>query len=198
MKRLIYIATNNQHKVEEIGAALRDLPIKLAPAKEVAPGLDWLEVGQTFAENARIKALAIRQKTEAAVLADDSGLVVDALNGAPGIYSSRYAGANATDSANVDKLLLALFEVPEERRTARFVCSLCFITEIGQVFEVEAICPGRILTARHGGGGFGYDPVFALDNGKTMAEISRDEKSAISHRGKALEQLKNILAKAPR
>lgn len=189
VKRLVYIATNNRHKVQEVQAAMGHLNLTFGAAQDIAPGIDWNETGLTFAENARIKALALKQFTDLAVLADDSGLSVDALGGAPGIYSSRYSGIGATDTANVDRLLLEMNGIPPIDRSAHFVCSLCFIDEGNVETTVEAFCGGTILTVPKGTGGFGYDPIFLLPSGKTMSELSREEKMRISHRGNALKLL---------
>jgi XTP/dITP diphosphohydrolase len=157
------------------------------------------ENGKTFAENAFIKARAAFQRTKIMPLADDSGLEVDALHGAPGIFSARYAGEPKDDERNIKKLLNELKDVPEEKRTARFRCSLAVITPDGQEQLLEGTVEGRILKEKKGKGGFGYDPVFYLPEfGKTMAELPMEVKNSISHRARAFQQLipflENILS----
>jgi XTP/dITP diphosphohydrolase len=163
--------------------------------RETGVKIDWNESGQTFEENSRIKAMALRQHTRSAVLADDSGLAVDALNGAPGIYSSRYGGLadNASraeiDKCNMLKLLDILKDTPDSDRTARFVCCLVFIDENGIEKVFRGACEGTITRIPKGAYGFGYDPVFFLPTkGKTMAELSEIEKNKISHRSDAVAQ----------
>jgi len=155
------------------------------------------ETGATYEENARIKALAARQSQSAmSVLADDSGIEVDALLGAPGIQSARFAGDDATDIENVEKLLRALHGVDEGRRTARFVCTIVFIDEVGNEIVTQGFCEGKIAESPRGSNGFGYDPVFIPDeirDERTMGELTCEEKNRISHRGKALRALREIL-----
>ena len=157
-------------------------------ARDASPNISWNETGQTFLENARIKVNAIRKFTGHCILADDSGLQVDALNGAPGVWSSNYAGVEGDSGANNKKLIEELSSVPAEKRTARFVCTLLFVDESGeeQVFTGE--CHGKILTSARGENGFGYDPLFevAEKNGRTMAELTAAEKNEISHRALAM------------
>ena len=199
MPRIVYIATNNRHKVEEMQAALPELlrgKIEFREARVLealgATGgkpIDWDETGETFRENAAIKCRTLRTYTSNAVLGDDSGLVVPALGGAPGIYSSRYAGLGATTAANNAKLLDALAGLSDSARDGYFVCSLCFTTEDGAEFFFEERCEGQITDKPIGREGFGYDPLFRLPDGRTMAEMTQDEKNRISHRGKALAKL---------
>jgi XTP/dITP diphosphohydrolase len=192
----ILVATNNKNKIPEIVEnldrdgwtylTLGELGITEAPE----------ETGETYEENARIKAQAPRKQTQLAVLADDSGLEVDALGGAPGVYSSRYAGEDATDRQNLEKLLAELKDVPAEKRTARFVCHIVFIDEQDREISVRGVCEGHIATTPSGHEGFGYDPVFlpsALTDGRTMAQLSSAEKNGISHRGNALRSLRDQL-----
>lgn len=194
----LLLATTNAGKVREIGLLLEGLPyevIGLQDLPQAPPPVD--ETGTTFTENAVLKSEYYFAQTRLLSLSDDSGLEVDALDGAPGIYSARFAGAGATDADRVVKLLEALQDVPDAQRTARFVCSIAITGEIKgevqtQVFE--GFAAGLITRAPRGTHGFGYDPVFfdpAL--GRTFAELSRDEKSGRSHRGKALTAAKVVL-----
>ena len=157
---------------------------------------DVEEDGETFEDNANLKARAACKEMNMPAIADDSGLCVDYLNGEPGVYSARYSGIHGDDEANIDKLLKNLENVPKEKRTARFVCAACCVFPDGKIITVRGECEGEILTERHGNGGFGYDPIF-MANGKPFGEITSQEKDSMSHRGKALrlmsEQLKNII-----
>lgn len=192
MKSLV-IATSNPHKVEEIGAVLGQLGIACLPLGDAGiPEPD--EHGATFGENARIKAIAYARALGRTVLADDSGLEVDALGGAPGVHSAYYAGTGATraerDAANNARLLRELAEVPDARRTARFVCVLCIARPDGEIVaEAYGTFEGMIGRAPRGANGFGYDPLLVLPDGRTAAELSNDEKNARSHRGNALRAL---------
>ena len=193
MKRVI-IASNNAHKVDEIEHALDFPGWQFCTLREAGITSNPEEDGDSFEANARIKARAARAAAgeAVAVLADDSGLQVDALDGAPGVYSSRYAGTDGDDAANNAKLLRELAEVPTEKRTARFVCVLVFIDEDGSELVVRGEVPGRIDYEAHGEAGFGYDPLFLPDEygGKlSFAEVAQSEKSKISHRGCALRAL---------
>jgi len=177
------IATHNQHKLTELERILSPLRITVttAPLDEVE------ETGTTFAQNAFLKADAACRQTGLPAVADDSGLMVDALDGAPGVYSARYAGEGATDSQRIEKLLHALKDVPQEQRTAHFVSSICCMFPNGKTVTAEGTCMGSIAFSPSGTDGFGYDPVF-LVNDKTFAELTAKEKDAISHRGHALRQ----------
>lgn len=184
--RILYLASNNRHKAEELTAMTGGL-FDVRLAKELDPNVSWDETGETFVANARIKAETVRRLTSAAVLADDSGLEVDALGGAPGVHSSRYAGTDGDDAGNNAKLLLALADVPDDRRTARFVCTLYFVDEQGHVQTFRGECRGTILRAKRGAKGFGYDPLFLVDgDGRTMAEMPEADKNAVSHRSRAV------------
>ncbi len=199
MAKTVIIATNNAHKIKEIETALNFEGWEFKTLKEAGLESNPDETGTTFVENARIKAQAVRALSNTATLADDSGIVVDALDGAPGVYSSRYSGVDGDDAANNAKLLREMSEIAPEHRTARFVCSLVFIDEDGTEYVAEGRVEGRIGYEERGDGGFGYDPLFFPDdyNGeKTMAEISQSEKNAISHRGSALRELRNLLHNA--
>jgi len=191
------VATSNPHKVEEISAVLGQIGIACVPM-EAAGIPEPEENGATFEENARIKAIAYAKALGVTVLADDSGLEVDALGGAPGVHSARYAGAGATraerDAANNAKLLRALAGVPHARRTARFVCVLCVARSDGSIVaEARGTFDGWIGEAPRG---FGYDPLLVLADGRTSAELTSDEKNARSHRGNALRELVQRLASA--
>jgi len=184
------IATSNPHKVDEISAVLGPLGIRCIPLGR-ADIPEPEEDGATFEENARIKARAYASALGRVVLADDSGLEVDALGGAPGVHSARYAGIGATreerDRANNMKLLAALSNVPDAQRTARFVCVLSIARPDGTIIaESRGTFDGIIGRAPRGSNGFGYDPLLVLEDGRTSAELSPDEKNARSHRGNAL------------
>lgn len=193
MAKEVIIATNNEHKVEEIESALKFEGWEFKSLKEAGVVSNPEETGTTFLENARIKAQAVHDLTGCAVLADDSGLIVDALDGAPGVYSSRYAGVDGDDAANNAKLLSELQDVPDEKRTARFACVLVFIDEDGQEIDVEGFVEGVIGHTLVGEEGFGYDPLFLpneFGHTKSLAQVSQAEKNQISHRGCALQNLR--------
>ena len=189
----IVAGTRNAGKVREIRQALADLLFEVGgiPDEGLA---DVEETGVTFSENAILKARYYAQHTGEYCLADDSGLEVDALGGAPGVYSARYSGQGATDAANNQKLLLALQDVPPEKRTARFRSVLALAGPDGSLLLADGTCEGLILSEPKGDGGFGYDPLFWLpDQQKTLAEMTLQQKNAISHRGNALKVLKQKL-----
>ncbi len=193
MTKTVVIATNNAHKVEEIETALNFEGWEFKSLRDAGLVSDPEENGTTFLENARIKARAAHELSGIAVLADDSGLIVDALDGAPGVYSSRYSGEDGNDAANNAKLLHELAEVPAESRTARFASVLVFIDEDGIETVAEGFVEGKIGFELVGENGFGYDPLFLPDlyEGKlTMAELTQAQKNSISHRGNALRELK--------
>lgn len=197
MSKQIVIATNNAHKVEEIENALDFPGWQFKSLREAGLVSDPEETGTTFLENARIKARAAHRLAGCAVLADDSGLIVDALNGAPGVYSSRYSGEDGNDAANNAKLLRELEGVEDAKRTARFATVLVFIDEDGAETVAEGFVEGRIGHELVGENGFGYDPLFLPDEkggSITMAQLSQDQKNAISHRGNALRVLRKKLA----
>lgn len=192
----IWVATKNAHKVEEIQQILGDLYV-VKSLLDIPDFPDIEENGATYGENALIKAKSLWEKVKEPVFADDSGLEVDALNGAPGLYSSRYSGPDATHEKNIDKLLSELKNVPDGERGARFRCVIAYIDENGNNHEFEGIFPGKIGYERSGAGGFGYDPVFYLpDRNCSVAEIPAGEKNRISHRGLAVEKFKNYLLDA--
>ncbi|HAH79573.1 MAG TPA: non-canonical purine NTP pyrophosphatase, RdgB/HAM1 family [Ruminococcaceae bacterium] len=177
----LVIATHNRNKVVEFGRILRPLGVRAVSAE--LPEVE--ETGKTFAENAFLKADSACRATGRPAVADDSGLAVGALGGAPGIYSARYAGEGAPNGARIEKLLSALKGVPAEKRGAQFVCAICCVFPNGDRITAQGRCPGRIAFAPEGEGGFGYDPVFLFGE-RTFAELSPEEKDRVSHRGKAL------------
>ncbi len=188
MTRRLLVATGNRGKLAEFAALLPGVAV--LGLADVGVG-DLPETGETFEDNARQKATEAARRAGVWCLADDSGLCVDALDGAPGVNSARYAGRHGDDSANRALLLERLAAVPEGGRSARFVCVLVLVAADGEVLaEARGECPGRIVHAPRGELGFGYDPVFVPDGDtRTMAELPSDEKNARSHRGRALEAL---------
>jgi len=195
MRRFI-VATKNKAKLIEIKSVLRDFPLEVISMEEVGLHEDIDECGETFEENALIKAEKIFELSGQAVIADDSGLCVDYLNGAPGIYSARFAGENGTTLERNNKLLGLLRDVPHEKRTARFVCAIAVVFSDTDKFIVTGTLEGYIATNFSGNNGFGYDPLFFVpEYNITMAELTSPQKNKISHRGKALvamvEELKN-------
>lgn len=195
MERFI-VATKNAGKLKEIKEILKQMPFEVVSMSEAGVVDDIQETGKTFEENALIKAKHVAGLTNGYVMADDSGLEVDYLNGAPGVYSARFAGIKATDGENINKLLGMLEGVPFEKRTARFVCCICVVAPSKETFIVKAACEGFITFCPSGDKGFGYDPVFYVKEfGKTMAELDLHEKNAISHRGKALRLMADYLEK---
>lgn len=190
MKKVV-AATNNAKKLEEMNRILTHLGLEVVSLKSCGDFPEPVEDADSFMGNARIKALTAHKNTGLAAIADDSGLIVDALNGAPGVYSSRYAGEDATDADNNAKLLRELAEVPTGQRTARYACAIVFVDEDGTELEAFGTCEGSIGYEAAGQGGFGYDPYFLSADypGQTLAEVDADAKDAISHRGKALRDL---------
>lgn len=189
------IATHNQKKLAELRRILSPLGIEAMTADEAGIGFDDVEeTGTTFEENAQLKARALFDGSGFGTIADDSGLCVDALGGAPGVYSARYAGEHGNDADNIALLLKNMADVPDSERTARFVCSICCIKPDGEEFIIRGECEGKIGYECVGDGGFGYDPVFILESGKSMAQLTKEEKDAISHRGNALRVLAERLS----
>ncbi|HTC39515.1 MAG TPA: RdgB/HAM1 family non-canonical purine NTP pyrophosphatase [Steroidobacteraceae bacterium] len=194
--RRLVIATGNPGKLREFNSLLAGLPFELTSSAELKLSSPE-ETGTTFLANALLKARHAASLSASAAVADDSGLEVDALGGAPGIYSARYAGLGADDAANNAKLMRDLAGIPPERRGARYRCALAFVESVAdaQPLIAEADWQGFILDAPRGGGGFGYDPYFWLpDLNKTAAELTPAEKNRLSHRGKALRVLREQLA----
>ena len=197
MKQVI-IASNNAHKVEEIETALNFEGWTFQTLRQAGIESDPVEDAESFEGNARIKALAARRASDGnfAVLADDSGLEVEALDGAPGVYSSRYAGEDGNDAANNAKLFRELEGVPTEKRTARFVCTLVFIDVDGTESVARGTIEGKIGYELRGENGFGYDPLFIPDcfGGElTLAQVDQSQKNSVSHRGNALRALRQKL-----
>ncbi|HNX14101.1 MAG TPA: RdgB/HAM1 family non-canonical purine NTP pyrophosphatase [Oscillospiraceae bacterium] len=185
----IYLATGNPGKAREFADLFAAYDIEIA-VPEIMPDVD--ENGATFAENARIKAQALFDLIGENVIADDSGLCVDALEGRPGIYSARYAKPGKRRL----KILEELKDVPPEKRTARFICALCFIEKSGKMTICEGACEGHIIDRSRGTNGFGYDPIFQpIEFDKTFAELSRDEKNQISHRAASVRKLMDKCAR---
>lgn len=203
MVKKIIFATGNQNKMREIREIMGNLPVEILSMKEAGIGADITEDGTTFEENAAIKAKAVaellpEQDRDTIVLADDSGLEIDALNGEPGIYSARYMGENTSYHIKNAELIHRLEGVPEEKRTARFVCAVAAVLPDRTCLTVRGTIEGRIGYEERGSNGFGYDPIFMLpDRGCTTAELPPEEKNRISHRGQALrlmeEKLREIL-----
>ena len=196
----LLIATNNPGKVREYEELLADLPVEITFPAQEGVGLEVEETGLTFEENARIKALAFAQATGLLTLADDSGLEVDALGGAPGVHSARYAGPGASDIDRYQKLLTELEEVPTGGRSARFRCVVAIVQPDGTVYTADGACEGEIGFEPRGEHGFGYDPVFVVEGyaGQTMAELDPEIKNRISHRARAVEAARPILTQLTR
>lgn len=191
MKEVV-IATNNQGKAKEFEALLHSKGYTIKTLKDFPDVPEIIENGETFEENALIKARTLSGIVHTMVLADDSGLKVDVLDGEPGIYSARYAGVGATDQENNEKLLMNLKGVPLTQRTAQFHCTLALVDPEKEDLVVEGEVEGVILEAPKGTNGFGYDPLFYVPSeGKTMAELSNEEKNHLSHRAVALSKLEN-------
>ncbi len=192
----VVIATRNPGKLREIQAILTPLGLKVLSLRDFPEIPEILENGQTFEENAVKKAAAVARQTGRVAIADDSGLAVNALQGRPGVFSSRFAGEKATDEDRYRQLLKDMAGVPEGQREAAFICAVALASPNGKVEVVKGECWGEIALAPKGSHGFGYDPVFFLPElGKTMAELEPEVKNRISHRARALEKLKSILPK---
>lgn len=203
--RTLWIATGNPKKRGELERMLGPLGVTVRTADEAPGGMPHVDEDQPdFAGNAQKKAAALAKVVGAPTLADDSGLCVDALDGRPGVHSARYAGPNATDRDRIDKLLMELDGVPDDRRAAHFCCSLVVCGADGSArTTIEERCRGRILPAPRGDGGFGYDPIFVADattdspDPPSFAQLTPEQKDAISHRGRALRALLETLRNAP-
>jgi len=192
----LLIATNNQGKVKELQALLKDMGIELFTPAQINLDLDVVEDGQTYAENAAKKAIAFAQASGLISLADDSGLEVDALHGAPGLYSARYGSSNDEKLSDKDRRAYLIQNLKEKPRpwTARFHATIAIAIPTGETHLTEGFCEGEIIPEERGSGGFGYDPIFLLaDLGKTMAELSMEEKNRLSHRANAVIKTKPIL-----
>lgn len=187
----LVLASGNRHKIMELKELLQGIPFDLVGLDVFQNVIPAEENGKTFVENAIIKARAVMEQTGYWAFADDSGLVIDALGGNPGIYSARYAD---TDSACIDRVLLEMEQVPDDQRTARFVCCIAIVSPAGECWVDEGKAEGFILRERHGLAGFGYDPIFYYPELKqTFAELSPDIKNSVSHRARAVESAKQRL-----
>ena len=192
----IIFATGNEGKMKEVRMILKDLGLPVLSMKEAGVQADIVENGTTFEENAKIKAVAVQKLTGALVLADDSGLEIDYLNKEPGIYSARYMGEDTPYSVKNANLISRLAGVPDEQRTARFVCALAAAFPDEEVLTTRGTIEGIIGYEERGENGFGYDPIFYLpEYKKSTAELSPEEKNALSHRGRALRQMEEELRK---
>jgi XTP/dITP diphosphohydrolase len=193
----IAVATKNAHKVKELSKLMSIDGIEFVSLSELGFDGDIEENGTTFEENALIKARYVCKEYNLPAISDDSGLCVDALSGAPGIYSARYAsvdGGNSDDRANIDKLLSELKNIPEDKRTARFVCAMALCLPDGRELTVTGKCEGKIMNEISGKGGFGYDPIFfSFDANKTFGEASDEEKNKVSHRANAVKMMSQKL-----
>ena len=191
----VVMASNNAHKIAELRAILSAYGLDVVSQREAGVHVEPEETGTTFEENSRIKAVAVMQACGLPAVADDSGLMVDALNGEPGVYSARYGGPDCiSDSDRINYLLRKLENVPEGKRTAKFVSVITLVTPDGKEIVARGECPGHILFERHGNGGFGYDPLFLYEPlNKTFAEVTEEEKKQISHRARACEKMLEIM-----
>lgn len=193
MKKIVF-ATGNQDKMREIREIMADSGVRILSMKEAGVRADVVEDGRTFEENAQIKARAVAACTDAIVLADDSGLEIDALGGEPGIYSARYMGEDTSYTVKNQNLIDRLAGVAKEGRTARFVCAIAVVWPDGREHVVRRTMEGYIGWEPEGENGFGYDPIFYLDEfGCSSAALTREQKNEISHRGKALRAVKELL-----
>lgn len=193
-KGRIVFATGNAGKMREIRMIMEDMGMEILSMKEIGINPDIVEDGTTFTENAIIKAKAVAALTDAIVLADDSGLEIDALNKEPGIYSARYMGEDTSYRIKNANLIERLEGVPDEKRTARFVCAIAAVLPNGELLTTSGTVEGRIGYEEKGANGFGYDPIFFLPEfGCTSAELTDEQKNEISHRGKALRAMKELL-----
>ena len=193
MTKIIF-ATGNQDKMREIREIMADMDVEIQSMKEAGIQADIVEDGETFEDNARIKAQAIANDTDAIVLADDSGLEIDYLNKEPGVYSARDMGEDTSYTIKNQALLDRLQGVPKEKRTARFVCAIAAVLPDKEVLVTRQTMEGYIGNEPEGENGFGYDPIFYLDEfGCSSAALTREQKNAISHRGKALRAMRDLL-----
>lgn len=189
MKKVI-VATKNKGKAKDFEALFHPYGFTVLTLHDVADDMDIEETGATFQENAILKAEALSQRLNTLVIADDSGLMIDALNGAPGVYSARYAGESKSDDANVDKVLEELTNMNDPERTARFYCAIALAGPDIETKTVYGTCEGVIAKEKKGPNGFGYDPIFYVPHlGKMMAELTVEEKGTISHRGNAIKKI---------
>ena len=190
----IVLASHNKGKIQEVTDILAPFGIEVEPIPEDFPEIE--EDGDSFEENAKIKARAVCKAIGLPAVGDDSGLVIDALDGFPGIHSARWAGPNVSAHEKNQLLIEKMLPIPEDERGAQFVCVAACVFPDGRELSVRGQCRGTILSEEHGTGGFGYDPIFYLDEfGCSSAALSREQKNAISHRGKALRAMKELLVK---
>ncbi|MGN0941361.1 MAG: XTP/dITP diphosphatase [Selenomonadaceae bacterium] len=188
MKEIV-VATKNKGKIREMMDAFEGLDVRLVPLSSFGEMPDAVEDGETFDDNALIKARFYMEKTNMAALADDSGLMVDALGGAPSVYSARFAGYHADDAANNEKLMTELSRVGRDESKAAYRCALAFVDTDGTALMAHGSCEGIVRKMPRGTGGFGYDPYFYVSADRTMAELTLTEKDKISHRGEALREM---------
>ena len=188
----IILASNNKNKLKEITEKVKQLDLKIISQSEAGYDIEVEETGKTFEENAILKAEAIYKMLKLPVIAEDSGLEIDSLNGEPGIYTGRYAGAKATGKDKIEKVLKLMKDVEENKRTARFKCVICYVDKKGEKHIFEGSCEGKITYKPYGTAGFDYDPIFLYDT-RTFAQMSSEEKNEISHRGKAVKKLVEYL-----
>jgi XTP/dITP diphosphohydrolase len=197
-KPKLLLATNNKGKVREYKTLLQGIPYAIVTPADIGITTDVDEAGVSFEENARLKAVTMAFQSGLPALADDSGLEVDALAGAPGVHSHRFAGEGASDADRVNLLLSKLKVIPEKERTAQFRCTIAVAEPDGTTEIFTGICRGVIINEPRGNNGFGYDPIFFIPElGKTMAELTLEEKNRISHRARAAEKAKDFLMKKP-
>ena len=197
MSQRIVLATRNVGKIREFQHLLdaANVPVDVVGVAEFPELTDTVETGVTFEENARLKADDVARATGLPALADDSGLAVDVLGGCPGVFSARWSGQHGADRANIDLLLAQTGDVPLEKLTARFQCCVAFAQPGESTQVVFGAVEGRLTRQQRGDNGFGYDPIFELPDGRTMAELSADEKAAISHRGRAFREILPVVAR---
>lgn len=195
MNNIVVAASRNRHKIEEIDAITKKFGMHIISRDEAGvPDIEITEDGQTFEDNSLKKAREIMKLCGQITIADDSGLMVDCLDGAPGVYSARFAGEDGNDEKNNQKLLMLLEGVPEEKRTAEFVSVITMVYPDGNIITARGECRGRIITEPAGDNGFGYDPLFVPDGyDRTFAQLTAEEKNSVSHRAVALEKLKKLL-----
>jgi XTP/dITP diphosphohydrolase len=193
----LLLSTKNIHKLREINEILSELGYTIESAYNYIPPIEIDETGSTFEENAKIKAIEISKLIDEYVIADDSGISVDVLEGTPGVYSARFAGENATDEENNELLLKKLNGVPFDKRTAKYICVIALAKNGNIITTTYGECSGYIGFEYKGKNGFGYDPIFVLPDGRHMAELPPEEKNRLSHRYKALMALKSYLEQHP-
>lgn len=194
--KTIILASNNKNKLKEITEKVKELDFKIISQSEAGYDIEVEETGKTFEENAILKAEAIYKISNMPVIAEDSGLEIDSLNGEPGVYTKRYAGENATSQDKIEKVLKLMENVEESKRTARFRCVICYIDEKGEKHIFDGSCEGKITYEPYGTDGFAYDPIFLYDT-RTFAQMTSEEKNKISHRGKAVNELVEYLQMFP-